>query len=145
MTGQIDRYDYLDLFDDFEAAAKNVDRLQDEALKPLGLTKAQFNILREVAAQGLRGSAKDIAEAIQRDPSTVSDAVGLLEQKKFVTVAQDTKDRRRRTITATPAGLKVLVRARDARKNLADELLSALDDDQMEALSGAIGALAKVA
>jgi DNA-binding MarR family transcriptional regulator len=138
---QLHRYDCFDIYDDLERAAKSVARQQERCLAPFGLTKAQFNVLREIALDRLPRTYSDIAKELGCDQTTVSDTVKILKRKGFVEATRDQKDQRRGAVKATSEGRKVFKEAVQARKVLDEELSDVIDTDDATALGSACSAL----
>lgn len=64
--------------------------------------RTQARVLRLLAAGGV--TQRELQERLQIQPGSVSELTGKLEMKGFVTRARDENDRRRVTLTLTPAG-----------------------------------------
>lgn len=108
---------------------------------PFGLTHTQFAILASVeGAEGLNMST--LAERVDLSAPTVVRAVDALERKGLVTRARSSRDQREVTILPTPAGVNAYERLRCARRQRLLVALSALSDDELDALLRGYEALA---
>ncbi len=86
--------------------ARRITALYDEALAPVGITVAQFALLRRVQrAQPV--SLTELARLSDLDRSTVGRNVRVLERDGHVRTVP-AKDQREQTLELTPAGRKVL-------------------------------------
>jgi DNA-binding MarR family transcriptional regulator len=77
-----------------------------------------------------------IAELLGHDPSYLVGVLDDLEQHGLVERRRDTTDRRRHVVTMTPAGEKELVRLREVRAQLDEDLLSGLNATERKTLLG---------
>jgi DNA-binding MarR family transcriptional regulator len=79
------------------------------ALKPVGLSPTQYNVLRILRGAGTAGLAcRQIGERmVTRDPD-ITRLLDRLEARKLVTRSREKKDRRVLTARITPAGLEIL-------------------------------------
>ena len=93
-----------------------------------GLSIGLVSALSTVAAQdGIR--AGDLARIERVAAPSITRAVAVLEARGLVKRQADPADGRACLITATPAGIEAIERARDAR---AAQLLQLLDDDEID-------------
>lgn len=84
---------------------------EEAALRPLGLGRSQVQQLEEVlAAPGL--SASELARRVELAPQSVAASVLLLESRGWVRRVPHRLHRRLVELNVTPAGRRVLVRAR---------------------------------
>jgi DNA-binding MarR family transcriptional regulator len=81
----------------------------DQALKPVGLTGHQFNLLMSLAQDGPM-TVNTLARHIGVDPSTVPRALIALKRNRLVAVDVG-KDRRQRVIAITATGRRRLATA----------------------------------
>jgi DNA-binding PadR family transcriptional regulator len=68
------------------------------------------------------------------DPSLVVALLNPLEKDGYVSRDRDPADRRRHTVSLTPAGATLLAAAADAQRAVEDDLFAALDAQQREHL-----------
>ncbi|QQD75448.1 MarR family transcriptional regulator [Curtobacterium sp. YC1] len=68
-----------------------------------------------------------------------------LEQRGFIEREADPRDGRAFMVSATPEGIAAVERARANRTGIVAELIGELDDDDVEAIASALGALERVA
>jgi DNA-binding MarR family transcriptional regulator len=78
----------------------------DQALKPIGLTGHQFNLLMSLVQDGPM-TVNGLARHIGVDPSTVPRALVALKRNRLVAVGVG-KDRRQRVIAVTATGRRRL-------------------------------------
>jgi DNA-binding MarR family transcriptional regulator len=93
-----------------QRAARALARRFDEALRPLSLTNGQFSLMMSLN----RSKSPDMGEVsslLAMDRTTLTAALKPLQARGLVTIAADRADRRRRLITLTPTGRRLLVRA----------------------------------
>lgn len=115
-------------------------RLAD-ALSPLGLTMRQFAVLRVLEAnQGLSQAA--LGERLQIDASSIVLVLDDCQKAGWTERRPDPSDRRRYALHLTPAGRRVLVRARAAASRAQEQLFAPLSPRQRVELSGLLALLA---
>lgn len=68
-----------------------------------------------------------------------------LEQRGFIEREADPRDGRAFMVSATPAGVDAVERARSDRTGIVAELIADLPDDDVSAIAAALGALERVA
>ena len=88
-------------------AARRISRMYDDELASTGLRATQFAILAILGAVG-KLSVNELAARLELDRTTTGKNLRPLERDKLVVVAVSASDRRSRTISLTPAGLKNL-------------------------------------
>jgi DNA-binding MarR family transcriptional regulator len=118
---------------DLRAAGKPVD---DE----LGVTAAQVDVLRAIDSQS-PCSVNDIARRTFTHQSTVSSIVARLGESGLISSAPSERDARKREITLTQAGKRVL---RNAPHSSEERLLAALhgmNRDELRRLAAVLGKL----
>lgn len=92
---------------DLGRASRLVDRLWDQALKPVGLSAGQFHLLAAVADQpGI--TVLELAHALALDRTTVSRALSRATKKRWLALRPGEGDRRRREAHLTDSGLKLV-------------------------------------
>jgi DNA-binding MarR family transcriptional regulator len=115
------------------------DRLMSRA--NLSLDKAAYAVLARLDDMGT-ASLSELAQNMGVDASTASRQVRDLERAELVRRDEHPGDRRVAVLALTPAGVKILARLRDARREAIAELLGAWDDDDREQLARLLGRLA---
>lgn len=111
------------------------------ALKPLGLTWQQFNVLRILRGQrGKPATMRLIAERMLDRQSNASRLVDKLEAKAWVARAACPEDRRQVRMTLTPAGERLLVHASAAVREAIAGFGAGMSDEELVELSGLIDA-----
>ena len=93
-------------------SARAVTRVYDDALKGIGLTTAQFSLLRHLSRLE-QPSISALADAMGLDRSTLGRNLKPLEAEGLVKL-EEGEDQRNRIVVLTPTGLERIVRGRDA-------------------------------
>jgi DNA-binding MarR family transcriptional regulator len=88
-------------------AARALARRFDEALRPLGLTNAQFSLMMSLNRPN-PPSMGSVASLLAMDRTTLTAALKPLERRSLVEVTADPVDRRSRLVTLAPAGRTLL-------------------------------------
>ncbi|MBM7442372.1 MarR family winged helix-turn-helix transcriptional regulator [Streptomyces sp. HB132] len=120
---------------------RRLQRIQSRQLEPIGITPAQFRLLRTTAHYDGPPRMADLAERLDVVPRAVTTLVDGLEAGGRVRRAPDPANRRVIRIEITEEGRAVLRSMRDARKAAAEEILAPLTADQREVLGGLLTAL----
>ncbi|MCW2495189.1 MarR family transcriptional regulator [Jatrophihabitans sp.] len=84
-------------------ASRSVIALYRPVLEPMGLTHPQYLVMLALWEEDPR-SLRNLAEALQLDPGTLSPLVKRLETAGYVTRARDSGDERLLAVTLTTAG-----------------------------------------
>lgn len=120
---------------------RRLHRIQSRQLEPIGITPAQFRLLRTVAHYDGPPRMADLAQRLDVVPRAVTTLVDGLEASGRVRRAPDPTNRRVVRIEITEEGRAVLRSLRSARKAAAEEILAPLTADQREVLGGLLTAL----
>jgi DNA-binding MarR family transcriptional regulator len=120
---------------------RRLQRIQSRQLEPIGITPAQFRLLRTVAHYDGPPRMADLAQRLDVVPRAVTSLVDGLEASGRVRRAPDPDSRRVVRIEITEEGLATLRSLRDARRAAAEEILAPLTTDQREVLGGLLSAL----
>ncbi|MFF4248702.1 MarR family winged helix-turn-helix transcriptional regulator [Streptomyces sp. NPDC001822] len=120
---------------------RRLQRIQSRQLEPIGITPAQFRLLRTTAHYDGPPRMADLAEKLDVVPRAVTTLVDGLEASGRVRRAPDPTNRRVVRIEITEEGRAVLRSMRAARKAAAEEILAPLTADQREVLGGLLTAL----
>ncbi|AXE76559.1 MarR family winged helix-turn-helix transcriptional regulator [Streptomyces atratus] len=120
---------------------RRLQRIQSRQLEPIGITPAQFRLLRTVAHYDGPPRMADLAQRLDVVPRAVTSLVDGLEASGRVRRAPDPDSRRVVRIEITEEGLATLRSLRDARRAAAEEILAPLAADQREVLGGLLSAL----
>ena len=105
-------------------AARAVTQMYDEILKPSGLKSTQFSVLATVANMG-PASMTAIARSLVMDRTTLTRNLKPLLERRLVKAGKS-EDRRQRTISITPEGKAVLVKALPLWKRANDQIVSGI-------------------
>ncbi|MFD6274177.1 MarR family winged helix-turn-helix transcriptional regulator [Streptomyces sp. NPDC060209] len=120
---------------------RRLQRIQSRQLEPIGITPAQFRLLRTTAHYDGPPRMADLAERLDVVPRAVTTLVDGLEASGRVRRAPDPANRRVVRIEITEEGRAVLRSMRDARKAAAEDILAPLTAEQREVLGGLLTAL----
>ncbi len=98
-----------------------------------GVTPVQFAILNTICAEpGL--DQISIAQSVAFDAATIGSVLGRLEKRELITRCSDPNDQRRKLITITAKGKRLLVEMFDAVTQVQEEMLSDLTDSERDQL-----------
>ncbi|MBP2234871.1 DNA-binding MarR family transcriptional regulator [Sinorhizobium kostiense] len=117
-----------------------VHRLVNESMTEEGVSLARSKFLFFLSKLGPCRST-DIACALNFAPRTVTEAIDGLERDRLVMRKPDPEDRRAKIVSITDTGRAVLEAAEHPRKQLLEEIFSALDDNQLDQLYDIVGKL----
>ena len=106
-----------------------VTRSFDQALRPLGLTISQMEILSGLTLMGGPVSPAYIADALGVERSTMSRNLTLMHTKGLITNAETSPAGRSMTVTITPHGTATLADAYTAWNSAQTELITQLGAD----------------
>ncbi|MEU1491814.1 MarR family transcriptional regulator [Streptomyces sp. NPDC005776] len=120
---------------------RRLQRIQGRQLEPIGITPAQFRLLRSVAHYDGPPRMADLAQRLDVVPRAVTTLVDGLEASGRVRRAADPDSRRVVRIEITDEGIATLRSLRNARRAAAEEILAPLTADQREVLGGLLTAL----
>ena len=120
-------------------AARRLRRGSAVHLAPLGLTMAQARVLRSLVDGRLRMA--DIAARLDVVPRTVTPMVDGLEGSGLLSRSTDPEDRRSVLVELTSQGRQLLERLDRARRETAEHVFGALNQDQRHQLATLLGAV----
>ncbi|MFE9458745.1 MarR family winged helix-turn-helix transcriptional regulator [Streptomyces californicus] len=120
---------------------RRLHRIQSRQLEPIGITPAQFRLLRTVASYEAAPRMADLAQRLDVVPRAVTTLVDALEASGRVRRAPDPDSRRVVRIEITDEGRATLRSLRNARRAAAEEILAPLTADQRAVLGGLLSAL----
>jgi DNA-binding MarR family transcriptional regulator len=123
-----------------QRAARALARRFDAALQPLGLTNGQFSLMISLNRPEPAGMG-DVASLLAMDRTTLTAALKPLERRGRVKVTPDPADRRRRLLTLTPKGKRLLARAVPVWERTHLEVEARLDDNPPERFRNNLRAL----
>jgi DNA-binding MarR family transcriptional regulator len=102
-------------------------------LSEVDLKVRTYSVL-SLACSGMNPSQRELCEFLDLDPSQIVALVDELQNRGAVKREADPKDRRSRLIVGTPAGRRLLRRAKGLIENATDHNLRPLDADEQETL-----------
>ncbi|MFB2553822.1 MarR family winged helix-turn-helix transcriptional regulator [Ensifer soli] len=108
-----------------------VHRLVNETMTEEGVSLARSKFLFFLSKLGPCRST-DIACALNFAPRTVTEAIDGLERDKLVVRRPDPEDRRAKIVSITEFGQSMLEAAENPKKQLIEEIFSALTDEQLD-------------
>ena len=111
---------------------KAAERRFAEALKPTGLTPRHLGVLFEVQARPT--SQQALIETIGVDPSKLVGLLNDLEADGLIVRRRDPDDRRRHIVEVSEKGSVQLAKAKKIVAAVEVDLLTGLDEDQIEQL-----------
>jgi len=117
-----------------------VHRLINESMTEEGVSLARSKFLFFLSRLGPCRST-DIACALNFAPRTVTEAIDGLERDKLVVRKPDPEDRRAKIVSITDVGRIVLEAAEHPRKQLIEEIFSALNDEQLDQMHDIVSRL----
>jgi len=120
---------------------RRLQRIQSRQLEPIGITPAQFRLLRTVAHYDGPPRMADLAQRLDVVPRAVTTLVDGLEASGRVRRIPDPTSRRVVRIEITDEGRATLRSLRDARRAAAEEILAPLTAEQREVLGGLLSTL----
>jgi DNA-binding MarR family transcriptional regulator len=96
-------------------------RRYEEALRPAGVSSAQFELMMTLRATGANSQGK-LADLLETDQTTLSRNLKLLLQRRWIGTLEDGRDGRRRTYRITAPGLAVLQNAQSCWRQAQEEM-----------------------
>jgi DNA-binding MarR family transcriptional regulator len=123
-----------------QRAARSLARRFDEVFRPLDITNGQFSLLMALSGPEPPPMGA-LARLLAMDRTTLTAALKPLERRKLVKVAPDPNDRRRKVLSLTPAGRKLLGKALPLWKQAHAQLDALLPPDGPDRLRTALHAV----
>ncbi len=111
-------------------------RLED-ALRPLGITSAQFRIMTTLSDHGKRSSA-ELSRMFGVKPQTMIKQIAILENRDLVNRSAAPENKRVLEVDLTREGKRVLAKATERAVELDNSVMASLDPKELEAFRGTI-------
>ncbi|MDF3931802.1 MarR family winged helix-turn-helix transcriptional regulator [Pseudomonas citronellolis] len=121
-------------------AARGVTRVYDDALQDIGLTVAQFSLLRHLARLE-QPSISALAEAMGLDRSTLGRNLRPLQADGLVELLGDADDQRNRLVQLTAQGRERLERGAQPWEDAQQRMFARLGEERREQLMALLGEL----
>lgn len=108
-------------------AARRASEIYDRALEPVGITSAQWSLLRRVPQPGGRPiTIQELADRAELERSTVARNIRVLEKRGLVELKTSSTDRRASAIVLTPDAVSVTAAAQPLWQRAQREIEQAL-------------------
>jgi DNA-binding MarR family transcriptional regulator len=120
---------------ELQRAAQACVRTATAALKPFGLTPAQFNVLRILRGAGAPLAASRICERMIHDDPDLTRLLDRLEAAGLVAKARDGRDRRVMNVTITAQGLRTIAKASAAVSGCLTDRFASLGPQRLATLA----------
>ncbi|GLX14282.1 transcriptional regulator [Pseudomonas straminea] len=120
-------------------ASRGVSKLYDDALSGVGLSVAQYSLLRHLQRLD-QPSITGLADAVGLERSTLGRNLRVLEGRGLVALA-DGADQRNRLVSLTIRGEKLIAEALDAWQGVQLELKQRLQPHHLQALDELLASL----
>jgi DNA-binding MarR family transcriptional regulator len=109
--------------------------------KKARLSSIKFTVLGALAANGGTMRPSDIAIWVNRERHNITTLIDRLSRDGLVKTKHDTKDRRSINITITRKGRKVLDEAKSVAKEIVNQVMSSISEEDATKLEKLVGAL----
>lgn len=128
---------------DLRLVNAELQRVSLPAWLELGLPMAQLKALVALASAG-GVSVTGLARSLAIGEPAASQLVEQLVRRGFAERTPDPNDRRRVVVTVTPRGADLVGELQQGRRQHVEQWLSAMDDDDVDALARGLNALMRV-
>lgn len=122
------------------SAARKVASVYDEALAPLGLSVAQYSLMRTIERRQ-PVSFTELGQLAQLDRSTVSRNVRVLDRRGLVEMTRSDDDHREAAVSLSARGADLMVEAMPLWEACQHKIETRLGPDRMNALNDVLHAL----
>ena len=114
-------------------AARIVREMNNQVLKPTGLSVRDLGLLRIIASEGPL-SQQELSSKHRTDRTTIVEVIDGLEKRELVIRSANAKDRRSYLLTVTPRGTKLLAAAKKLTDKEKVKFLAALTPEEWETM-----------
>jgi DNA-binding MarR family transcriptional regulator len=115
----------------FGAVARSVRATAAQAYAQFDVGSTQAKFLRHIG-QNRGTSQAELARATVTDPTLTGRVLDTLVERGWVTRTRSDEDRRQYVLELTPAGQRARKRVDQARRELAERMVAALDDRDLD-------------
>jgi DNA-binding MarR family transcriptional regulator len=129
--------DQPDLFDisrcacgNLRLATRAVTQLYDEFLKPTGLRTTQLTVLFTVGIHG-KSTVTELTEAMMMEHTSMTRALDVLKRQGLIESVPDDEDKRKRIISLTAEGERMLEIAAPLREQAQAKMISELGSEDL--------------
>ena len=109
------------------AASRSVIGLYRPVLEPMGLTHPQYLVMLALWQRSPR-TVRDLGEALQLEPATLSPLLKRLEAQGYLTRERSARDERALDVALTDAGIALRAKALDIPPQVVDRLGMSVDE-----------------
>lgn len=135
-----------DIFTRLARLSLFLDAVQDDCLGPLGISFADYGVLRLLELEGPRGALAPgrLAETLVRTSGGMTKTVDRLERLGHVRRSADPADRRGVLVSLTPKGRRLCAKASAAYTDARRRVLAQLAPDEAAGIDHALDRLLEV-
>lgn len=116
-------------FSNLRQATRVVTQLYDEYLKPTGLRTTQCVLLANISARG-KSTVTELAEAMLMNQTSMTRALNVLKKQDLIKQVPDEEDQRRRLVTITPEGERILAMSMPLREQAQAAMIEGLGAEE---------------
>ena len=131
------------LCDTLRQTTRAITRMYDDALRPVKLRITQYTVLKYIANAG-EARVRDLGEAVGLEETTLTRGLKPLEAQGWIQ-SRTGADRRERYVSLTPAGQKLLVKARPLWEEAQTKMRERLSNSAWDGLFRALPMVADAA
>jgi DNA-binding MarR family transcriptional regulator len=121
-----------------------LNRIYDDALRPLGINTMQKSLLSNIGRLPAGTGFAELSERLALDRSTLTRNLTTLETAGFVSVTPDEHDRRKRHVCLTEAGRRTVVESEPLWRDAQRRVVDALGFDRAEELTTLLASVEQI-